>query len=70
MDVGTGLEVGQLSVKTANGDAQVNDLGCQELLFHSASGTSTPLRDWEGKAVPSTRRTRLFSQKKPPRSLL
>ena len=38
VDVGTGLEVGQLSVKTANGDAQVNDLGCQELLFHSASG--------------------------------
>lgn len=38
VDVGTGLEVGQLSVKTANGDAQVNDLGCQELIFHSASG--------------------------------
>ena len=32
--------------------------------------TSTPLRGWEGKAVPSTRRTRLFSQKKPPRSRL
>ena len=38
VDVGTGLEVGQLSVKTANGDAQVNDLGCQELIFNSASG--------------------------------
>ena len=38
VDVGTGLEVGQLSVKTANGDAQVNDLGCQELVFPSASG--------------------------------
>ena len=38
VDVDVGLEVGQLSVKTTSGDAQVNGVDCQELIFHSASG--------------------------------
>lgn len=38
VDVDVGLEVGQLSVRTASGDFQCNDLACQELIFHSASG--------------------------------
>lgn len=38
VDIGMGLEVGQLSVKTASGDAEFRDADCQELIFHSASG--------------------------------
>lgn len=38
VDIDVGLEVGQLSVKTTSGDAQVNGADCQELIFHSASG--------------------------------
>ncbi|MDE7220217.1 MAG: DUF4097 domain-containing protein [Oscillospiraceae bacterium] len=38
VDVGAGLEAGQLSVKTSSGDAQINDVACQDLIFHSASG--------------------------------
>lgn len=38
VDVDMGLEVGQLSVKTASGDVQLNSLEFQELIFKSASG--------------------------------
>ena len=38
VDVDVGLDVGQLSIKTANGDAQINGLAFQELIFKSASG--------------------------------
>lgn len=38
VDVDMGLEVGQLSIKTASGDAQLNGLEFQELIFKSASG--------------------------------
>lgn len=38
VDVDMGLEVGQLSIKTASGDAQLNSLEFQELIFKSASG--------------------------------
>lgn len=38
VDVDAGLEVGQLSIKTASGDAQLNSLEFQELIFKSASG--------------------------------
>lgn len=38
VDVAAGLEVGQLSVKTASGDAQVRGTEFQDLLFKSASG--------------------------------
>ncbi len=38
VDVTEGLEVGQLSVKTASGDARVRGMEFQELLFKSASG--------------------------------
>lgn len=38
VDIETGLEVGQLSVKTASGDVELRDAECQELIFHSASG--------------------------------
>lgn len=38
VDVDIGLEIGQLSIKTASGDAQLNDVEFQQLIFHSASG--------------------------------
>ncbi len=38
VEVDVGLEAGQLSIKTSSGDAELNDLDCQELIFHSASG--------------------------------
>lgn len=38
VDVDMGLEVGQMSIKTASGDAQLNSLEFQELIFKSASG--------------------------------
>lgn len=38
VDVDVGLEVGQLAVKTASGDVQINDLSFQDLIFKSASG--------------------------------
>lgn len=38
IDVDMNLEVGQLSIKTTSGDAQVNGADFQELLFKSASG--------------------------------
>lgn len=38
VDVDVGLEIGQLSIKTASGDAQLNDVEFQELIFRSASG--------------------------------
>lgn len=38
IDLGSGLEVDRLSIKTASGDAQVNDLKFRELFFKSASG--------------------------------
>ena len=38
VDVDAGLEIGQLSIKTASGDAQLNDVEFQKLIFHSASG--------------------------------
>lgn len=38
VDVDTGLEIGQLSIRTASGDAQLNSLEFQELIFKSASG--------------------------------
>lgn len=38
VDIEMGLEVGQLSVKTASGDVEFRDADCQELIFRSASG--------------------------------
>lgn len=38
VDVDMGLEVGQLSIKTASGDAEINGLVFQKLIFKSASG--------------------------------
>lgn len=38
VEVADGLEVGQLSIKTANGDARISGLEFQELIFKSASG--------------------------------
>ncbi len=38
VDVEVGLAVGQLSVRTASGDARISDADCQELIFKSASG--------------------------------
>ena len=38
VDVDAGLETGQLSIKTASGDAQLNDMEFQQLIFRSASG--------------------------------
>jgi len=38
VNVDDGLEVGQLSVRTASGDAQIDGLEFQEMIFKSASG--------------------------------
>lgn len=50
VDVDAGLEVGQLSVKTASGDAQVKGTEFQELLFKSASGDLNAA-DMNGRSV-------------------
>lgn len=50
VDVDEGLEVGQLSIKTASGDAQINGLEFQELIFKSASG-DLDTGDLSGRAV-------------------
>lgn len=50
VDVDEGLEVGQLSIKTASGDAQINGLEFQELIFKSASG-DLDTGDLNGRAV-------------------
>lgn len=38
IDVDCGLEAGALTLKTANGDVEINDAACRELIFKSASG--------------------------------
>lgn len=38
VEVDEGLEVGQLSIRTANGDARISGLEFQELIFQTASG--------------------------------
>ncbi|MDE6998580.1 MAG: DUF4097 domain-containing protein [Oscillospiraceae bacterium] len=38
VDIDEGLEIGQLSIKTASGDADVHSLEFQELIFKTASG--------------------------------
>ena len=50
VDVGEGLEVGQLSVKTASGDAQINAAEFQQLIFKTASG-DLDTGDLSGRAV-------------------
>jgi hypothetical protein len=50
VDVDMGLEVGQLSIKTASGDAQVNGVEFQELIFKSASG-DLDTEDLSGRIV-------------------
>ncbi|MBD5161838.1 MAG: DUF4097 domain-containing protein [Oscillibacter sp.] len=50
VDVDEGLEVGQLSIRTASGDAQINGLEFQELIFKSASG-DLDTGDLNGRAV-------------------
>ena len=50
VDVDAGLETGQLSIKTASGDAQLNDMEFQQLIFRSASG-DLDAGDLSGRSV-------------------
>ncbi len=53
LDVNEGLEVGQLSIHTASGDAKVRDAEFQELLFQTASG-DLETDDLSGRTVQAT----------------
>jgi len=50
VDLEVGLEVGQLSIKTTSGDARINVLEFQELIFRSASGELNS-EDLRGRTV-------------------